>query len=528
MSKSHRWFGLTFLALGVSMIIVDATVVNVALPTIIRDLGIELADAEWVNTIYVIMFAALLITAGRVGDVIGRRTTFHIGVGIFLTASMLAGLAHSGSWLIGARFLQGIGGAMVLPTSLSIVNATFVGRERGIAFGVWGSVIGGMAALGPLIGGWLTTSHSWRWVFYINVPIGVLVVLGTIKWVVDTKDDRAVKMFDIRGVLLLGFGLASLVFGLIEGQRYGWLTPIRPFALGTWVWPLDSLSPVPLAFALAAVLLAVFVFTEVVEYRRGEQGLIDISLFEYRSFRYGNVVALTRTFGEFGLVFVLPLFLSATLGYSAFRIGLVLLPLAAGAFIGGPLAAALSAKIGANRTVSIGMGLEAASVAVAGLQLSPAMSGWHLAPALAVYGVGVGIAAAQLSNVILVEVPRRASGQASGMQSTARQIGSAFGIALLGTILAVSLSTLAQDRLAEVPGLPSQAIEGIAGGFRDSAGQLLIELRDRPDAQPVVPILEEVLTDSARRSALTGAAFIALGFLISFKLPDTRHVESRD
>jgi EmrB/QacA subfamily drug resistance transporter len=504
------------------MIIVDATVVNVALPTIIRDLGIELADAEWINTIYVIMFAALLITAGRAGDVIGRRRMFHIGVTTFVAASILAGFSQSGGWLIGSRFLQGLGGSMVLPTALSIVNATFHGRERGIAFGVWGSVIGGMAALGPLIGGWLTTSHSWRWVFYINVPIGILVFFGTLRWVAEMKDETARRGFDLRGVALLGFGLASLVFGLIEGSRYGWYSSVRDFQIGSWTWPISALSPVPIAGLLAVVLLTAFVATEGADYRRGKQGLIDVSLFQLRSFRIGNFVAATRSFGEFGLVFVLPLFMSGVLGYSAFRIGLTLLPLALGAFFGGPLAAYLAGRIGPGRAVTFGMFLEAAAVVTASLQLGPELVGWHLAPALAIYGVGVGIAAAQLSNVILVDVPKEQSGQASGIQSTSRQIGSAIGIALLGTVLAVSLSGLAKTGLAAVPSIPEQGRVAIADGFRESAGQMLVELRDRPDAAALVPILDDALSQSARRSGLTGAFIITLGFLMSWALPNSR------
>lgn len=528
MSKQYRWIGLSFLALGVSMIIVDATVVNVALPTIIRDLGIELADAEWVNTIYVIMFAALLITAGRAGDVIGRRRMFHIGVTTFLAASILAGFSHSGSWLIGSRFLQGLGGAMVLPTALSIVNATFQGRERGIAFGVWGSVIGGMAALGPLIGGWLTTSHSWRWVFYINVPIGLLVILGTFRWVAEMKDENTRRGFDLRGVALLGVGLASFVFALIEGSRYGWYSPVRDFQIGSWTWPISSLSPVPIAALIAVALLTAFVATEFAEYRRGEQGLIDVSLFRLRSFRIGNFVAATRSFGEFGLIFVLPLFMSAVLGFSAFRIGLTLLPLALGAFLGGPMAAYLAGRIGPGRAVTLGMFLEAGAVIAASLQLDPGLAAWHLAPALAIYGVGVGIAAAQLSNVILVDVPKEQSGQASGIQSTSRQIGSAIGIALLGTVLAVSLGTLAKDGLATIPQIPEQGRVAIADGFRESAGQMLVGLRDQPEAAALVPILDDALSRSARRSGLTGALIITLGFLMSWMLPNAKSRASEE
>jgi EmrB/QacA subfamily drug resistance transporter len=525
----RRWIALAALAMGVAMIIVDATIVNVALPTIIDDLGIHLAEAEWINTIYILVFASLLITAGRFGDLRGRRRLFRAGITVFAVASMLAGLSRSAGWLIGARFIQGAGGAMTVPSALSIVNSTFRGRDRGIAFGVWGSVIGGMAALGPLVGGWVTTSFSWRWAFFINAPVGVLVWIGTILWVRESRDEHARRGFDISGVSLIGTGLAGLVFALIEGPRYGWLRATRPFDVAGLRWPITALSPVPLVFALSVVTLVGFVAHEL--HRDPDRALIDPGLFTIRSFRFGNVVAATRSFGEFGLVFVLPLFMAGALGYSAFQIGLTLLPLAIGAFIGGPLAAYLAGRLGPGRAVTTGMFLEAVAVVVASFQLRPDIAGISLAPALFVYGLGIGIAAAQLTNVILSEVARDKSGQASGIQSTSRQIGSALGVALLGSMLAVSMGTLARSGLATVPRVTEQQAVTIAEGFRESAGQMLTQLRAQPEAAPVIPVLDQALSDSARRSGLTGAAIITIGFLMSWMLPDTRersHTEEWD
>jgi len=524
-SPQHRWRALAALAVGVSMIIVDATIVNVALPTIIDDLGIHIAEAEWITTIYILVFASLLITTGRLGDLTGRRRLFRIGLIIFVGASMLAGLAQGGGWLIGARFIQGIGASMTLPSALSIVNATFRGRDRGIAFGVWGSVIGGMAAIGPLLGGWVTSSYSWRWAFYINVPIGILVWIGVSLWVQESRDEHAVRAFDIPGVLLLGTGLAALVFFLIEGPRYGWWTPIQTFSIVGMDWPLNGLSPAPLAGVISVIALCTFAYRELRHYTA--RSLIDPALFKLRSFRYGNMVAATRSFGEFGLVFVLPLFLAGVVGYNAFHIGLTLVPLAVGAFIGGPLAAYLSERFGPGTAVTFGMFLEGASVVTAALQLRPDITGFHLAPALFVYGLGIGIAAAQLTNVILAEVPKGKSGQASGIQSTSRQIGSALGIALLGSILAISLGTLATEGLADIPGLPQEHQTPIVTAFRESGGQVLSQLREQPQASTVVPVLEDALTEGARRAALGGAVIIGIGFLMSFMLPDTRTEEEK-
>ncbi len=410
---------------------------------------------------------------------------------------MLAGLARNGGWLIGARFIQGIGASMTLPSALSIVNATFRGRDRGIAFGVWGSVIGGMAAIGPLLGGWVTSSYSWRWAFYINVPIGVLVWIGVWLWVKESRDEHAIHGFDIPGVLLIGTGLATLVFFLIEGPRYGWWIPVHTFSIAGIDWPLTSLSPVPFAGVVSVVTLFAFAFRSVRRYT--DLSLVDPALFKLRSFRYGNIVAAARSFGEFGLIFVLPLFLAGVIGYDAFHIGVALVPLAAGAFIGGPLAAYLAERFGPGRAVTFGMFLEGLSVVIASLQLRPGITGFHLAPALFIYGIGIGIAAAQLTNVILAEVPKEKSGQASGIQSTSRQIGSALGIALLGSILAISLGTLATKGLATIPGLPQEHQTTIVSAFRESGGQVLSQLRDQPQASTIVPVLDDTLSQSARR-----------------------------
>lgn len=217
-----RWWALATVALGVSLIIMDATVVNVALPVVISDLGLTSTQAEWMNSIYSLMFAVLLLTLGRVGDLYGRRRLFAAGMVVFAVSSVFAGAAQSGTMLVGARLVQGVGAAMILPGTLATVNALFVGKERAIAFAVWGSTIGGMAAVGPLVGGWLTTNVSWRWAFWLNIPISLLVLVGIFRAVPETRDPTTRPGLDVVGVLLSVLGLGGIVFALIEGREYGW------------------------------------------------------------------------------------------------------------------------------------------------------------------------------------------------------------------------------------------------------------------------------------------------------------------
>ncbi len=518
---SYRWIGLTALALGLAMIIVDATIVNVAIPSIIADLGIELTDAEWINTVYSLVFAALLVTVGRLGDLFGRKRMYLLGLGLFVAASLLCAVAPTGTLLIAARALQGVGAAFILPSTLSSVNAMFRGRERAIAFGIWGSVIGGMAALGPLAGGWLTTDFSWRWAFGINLPIGIVAGTMALLTVPETRDPNATRGLDLAGILSSALGFAALVFGLIEGERYGWWQPTETFRVGTWEWPLASLSPVPFALALAAVALPVFAWYELRRVQAGQPVLLDLRLFRYPSFRWGNVAALIVSLGEFGIVFVLPLYLQAVLGYTALQTGFVLLATAIGAFLGGPTAANLAQRFGARLVVRVGMVLEAVGLLLVVPFLSPETTGWRLAPALFLYGVGVGLATAQLTSVILAEVPTAQSGQASGTQSTTRQIGAALGIALLGTILAAGLSSGTATNLRAL-GLPSEQATALARATKQSAGQILVQLRTQPGSEPLVRAIEDAFTTAARRTALVAALFIGLGFVASWLLPDIR------
>ncbi|MGA7281718.1 MAG: DHA2 family efflux MFS transporter permease subunit [Acidimicrobiia bacterium] len=520
-----RWLGLAVLSLGVSMIIVDATIVNVALPSIIRDFGLGLSDAEWINSIYSLVFAAFLITLGKVGDVNGRRRLFIIGLIVFVTASLLAGRSTGGGTLILARLLQGVGAAVILPSTLSTVNATFQGRERGIAFGVWGSVIGGMAAVGPLLGGWLTTAHSWRWAFYINLPIGILALIGTILWVKETKEPNQVPGFDVAGVVLSGLGMAGIVFALIEGPRFGFFEPTEVFTVGSFTWPLDSVAPTVVAFVLGAVALGAFILSQRRRPQAGKPVLFDLRLFRFRSFAVGNTTALILALGEFGLIFVLPLFLQAVLGYSAFRTGLLLMALAIGAFVAGPTAGAVASRIGPRRVVSTGMALEAIAIASIALLLSPDRNGWLFVPGLLIYGIGVGLASAQLTSVILAEIPPGESGQASGMQSTFRQVGAAVGIALLGTVLAAGLRTGTQTALADIPGLPPEAQAGIVEAISGSAGQALPSIAEQPGSEAVVEAVSEAFASAATTTGLVAVAFVLAGFGLSLRLPDIRYAD---
>jgi len=276
----REWIGLGVLAAGLSLIVVDGTIVNVSLPVIIDELGLNLTDAQWINSIYAVVFAALLLTAGRLGDRLGRRMLFILGVVVFIVGSLMASASDSASALIVARVVQGVGGAFVLPCTLSTVNATFRGRDRAIAFGVWGAVISGMAAVGPLLGGWLTTSFTWPWIFLVNVPIGILVIIGAFLTVPETRAKITVPGLDVVGLLLSAIGFGALIFALIEGQTIGWWTPIADLNLFGISWPATApISAIPVIAAVGVVALVVFVVWERHRARIGYSAILDLALF---------------------------------------------------------------------------------------------------------------------------------------------------------------------------------------------------------------------------------------------------------
>lgn len=520
-----RWVALMFLALGVAMIILDATVVNVAIPTMVKDLGLTTADAEWVTAAYSLTFASLLILFGRVADRSGRKLIFMLGIVVFVGASVLVAASDDSMTLIAARALQGIGGAMILPSSLSVINAVFVGRDRAVAFAVWGGTIGGMAALGPLVGGWLTTYASWHWAFLINVPIGILVLAGVLMTVPETKERGGPKGMDVLGTVLVTVGLFGIVFALIEGNRYGWVVPAAEFQVGSWTWPSDSVSIV-LFSALAGVLAIVGLL--VLEGRRGRAGkvvVLNLGLFKIRTFGAGNVVAVVVSLGEFGLLFALPLFLQATRGYDALETGVILLALAVGSFAASGMGAPLSQRFGPVRVLQLGMALEAVGIIGLGLMLSTTSTGWQMAPWLFVYGMGVGFATAQLTGVILAEVPVAESGQASAVQSTARQVGAAIGTAIIGTTLIIGLGTVASQ--LEDRGVPAEQAQQVSDAVATSAGQAIPALAALPNGEVLVEGASAGFATAIKGVAFVAGAFVLLGLATTFFLPrNSARVES--
>jgi len=518
-SARLRWAGLLFISLAVSLIIVDATIVNVAIPSIVDDLDITSTQVQWVQESYTLVFAALLLAFGTLADRYGRRRLLLTGVTIFAASSILAALSQSGDLLIGARVLQGVGGAMILPATLSIINSTFRGRERAIAFAVWGSTIGGMAAVGPVLGGWLTTYFSWRWAFGINVPLGLLIVAGVLFCVVESRDAAAGRV-DLVGAALSVLGSGALVFALIEGRSYGWWLTDRVPDIGSWSWPLE-VSPIPFAFAIAVLAIGGFVLWGRHREHRGRSTLIAFGLFRIASFRNGNVAAMIVSLGEYGIILSLPLWMQNVLGYDALQTGFVILAMAIGSFVASGFAGGYGNRIAPVWIVRFGLAFEILGIVALGLSISAETPWWGIAAPLFFYGFGVGLATAQLTGVVLEDVPVEQSGQGSGTQSTSRQVGSALGIAILGTVLFTSVGASLDARL-DARGLPDAARSPVVSAVVDSAGNAIPALEHR-DADAAADA-KAAFSDGTRYSAFAAAGFLVLGLLATLRL-DARREE---
>lgn len=520
-----RWKALGVLAAGLALIVMDGTIVGVALPTMISALDLSLTNAQWVNAIYNVIFAALLLGAGRLGDRVGRKTTFAAGVALFVGGSLLAAGASGASSLIAARAVQGVGGALVLPATLSSVSSLFTGKDRAAAFGVWGAVMSGTAALGPLLGDVLTQYASWRWIFWVNLPLGLLVLLGIFAWVPQTHGKQNVRGVDVDGVLTSAIGFGLIVFGLIEATTLGWWDKKGTLTIGSWSWPERwGISPVPFVIGIGLVFVALFVRWELHRARNGRDALLDLSLFKVGTFSWGNLTAAMVAIGEFSLMFVLPLFLVNSIGLSTVRTGLVLAAMALGAFLSGASARHLAARFGAPGTVVLGLALEVIGVGLLAWVVAEQASTWFVVAALVVYGIGLGLASAQLTSTVLRDIPEELSGAGSATQSTVRQLGSAFGAAIAGSVLASAMARKIPEAMNAVAGVPGQVKDGLSQATQSSAGSVIGQLREAaPDDQMVAPlgsardaVVDQLAAGFAQSAAWSigfSALFLILGLL---------------
>ena len=524
---------LLVLSLSLAIIVIDATIVIVALPQIQKDFSISLKDLEWITSLYALIFGSFLLSWGKLSDEFGRRLIFMAGISAFIVGSIIDGFSLNLSQMLIGRVIQGFGAAMASPSTLSILTTTFTGKSRNVAFGIWGATAGAAAVLGPVLGGYFTTYISWRWAFFINIPIGIAALVGAAFVIRETRFKDPKYTTDYPGLVLITVGLASVLFGLIEAQTYGWLVPNQEFSAAGFSWSTSNPLSLPLVSIISGiVLLGAFTLYEIRRARKGRVPLFDFSLLKYKGFRYGLFTVTIVAMGEFGAVFIISIFLQTVKGLSAINAGLTFLPMAISVFIFAPIAGVLATRFGPKWIITTGMVLEAVALFSMSQIISISNPVYYLYPVLVVYGAGVGLAISQVTSTVLMSIPWQKAGVGSGANNTVRQIGSAFGIAVIGAILVAQISAVGQADLAAstvnfgqmgLATLKAAFNSGLSGGIDPS---LIASFgANWPAAQAII---FDALTQGTRWAAFTAGIFVSLGALSSLLIPDPRPKQVKD
>ncbi len=414
---TRKWFTLAAVSFGLFMIMLDNTVVNVALPAIQQDLGADLSELQWIVTGYALTFAALMLIGGKVADAYGRRLIFVIGIVVFTAASLWCGLAGSSQELIAARVLQGAGAALMNPATLSIIAATFPPKERGTAIGIWAGVSALALAIGPLVGGLITEHVSWNWIFFVNVPVGIVAIAASFLFIDESRDETHVRL-DLPGLATSGVGLFAFTYALIEANTYGW-----------------GSARIVGAFAVAGLALLAFVLLE----RHQRAPMLPLELFRNRTYTGANLAVLLVALAMFGVFFFMSLYMQTILGYSAVQTGAAFLPMTILIILVAPIAGKTSDRLGSRGLMTAGMVLVAAQLLYFST-LGTDATFWSLLPAFLAGGIGMALTMTPSAAAATRNVPVDKAGVGSAVLNASRQVGGSIGIALMGAIMARSVA----------------------------------------------------------------------------------------
>jgi len=494
-----KWLTLGAMCFALFMMMLDNTVVNVALPTIQQKFGATTSALEWIVNGYTLSLAVLMVTMGKLGDVFGRKRVFLIGLTIFTAASFACGIAPNLGMLVFFRVLQGVGGSIMMPGTLSIITATFTGKERAQAIGIWAGISGLALAAGPIVGGALVEYVNWQAIFFINIPIGIAAFLIGSRVVRESSDPNAARSVDYLGVATLTPGIFALTLALIEGQTWGWQSG-RILGL----------------FAATVILLALFALVE----NWQTHPMVDFGMFRSTTFTAANVISFVLSFGMFGTIFFLTLYMQNILGYSAIQSGLRTLPTTGLIMFSAPLGGKLTGRFGGRPIVFTGLTLVGLGLLLDGLWLTAHSPYTDLLPSFVMIGIGIGFAMSPLSAVAMAAVERTKAGVASGILNMNRQLGGVFGIALLGAIFANRSHAHVVNAVVNLP-VPD-AVKGqiVANASLGKGGGAF------PGADPVLAlqIKDAVLggvVSGLTEAMLVGAVACAIGavFALTLKRP---------
>ena len=480
----RRWWTLGAMCFALFMVMLDNTVVNVALPSIQRDLDVSTSNLEWTINAYTLTFAVLLVTGGRMGDIFGRRRWFLVGVAIFGASSLFIAFSQTDVWLIAGRAAQGVGAAFMMPATLSIITNAFPPEERGKAIGTWAGMSAVALAIGPVVGGFLVENVSWQSIFLINVPIAVIAVVVTLWATHESRDPTAVRTVDVSGVAALSVGMGALVLGLVEGNAWGWGSPR---IIGLFVIALTALT-------------AFFVIEHHVR-----APMLDFTYFRSRSFLGANLVAFIVSFAMLAMFFFLALYMQNVRGYSPLQAGIRFLPSTVVIIFMGPIAGRLADKVGPRPLMSLGLVLVSVSLFAQSF-LAPDTPYGTLAVAFVLMGMGMGLVMSPMSTAAMNAVDQTKAGAASGVLSMSRMVGGTFGVAVTGALV----TTLGRSRLTELlPGTPHAQIDRLVDVLATGGAGI---------PGPAGTAVQTAFLDAVNTSMKIGAVVALVGALVAWFL----------
>jgi EmrB/QacA subfamily drug resistance transporter len=519
-----KWLPLAVLALALFIVVLDTTIINVSIKAIIEDLHSNLKAVQWVITGYSLVLAAFTITGGRLGDIFGRKKIFILGAVIFAIGSLLASRAHSAAFLLlSVSLIEGLGAALMLPATASLILSQYRGKDRALAFGVYGAIAGAAATIGPILGGYLTTNYSWRWNYLIN-PVVVLVLIAG-SFLIKEAQERTPHKPDSLSILLSALGLGSLVYGVIESSTYGWVKAKSNFEVSSHHYHLAGISISLYTIVLGIILIGLFLWRQRALEKKGKIPLVSTALLANRQFTSGTIVLMVAVLGQFGLIFALPVFLQGLLGKDAFHSGIATLPLSLAILIASPLAGVLSGK-GIAQRLLIQIGLIVIILGGLLLHQEVAVTSTSLTfiPGLALFGFGFGLLISQLANLTLSAVSVEMAGEASGVNNTFRQIGTSLGQALIGALLISSLITQLNTEVSASKVLPSAYKPQITAAIASSAQSFGSDTQLGQEVPPAVTaeihnIKNDAIVKGVKTAFLATVGASALALVLSLRLP---------
>lgn len=521
----RKWLPLAVVVLALFIIVLDTTIINVSLKSIIADLHTNLKAVQWVITGYSLILAAFMITGGRLGDIFGRKRMFRVGAIVFAIGSLLASIAHSQTQLLlSVAVVEGLGAAMMMPSTAALLLSEYRGKDRAIAFGMFGAVAGTAATVGPLLGGFLTTNYSWRWNYLINPFVVIVLLLGS--RLLHESQERHSGRPDFLSIVLSATGLASIVYSLIESSSYGWIKAKADYEIFGNQYSLGGISVTVYALVLGILLLSIFLQRQGALQRAGKMPLVSLELFKNRQFIAGTTVTMIVAMTQFGFIFILPVFLQGMLGKDAFHTGLSLLPFSLSVMVAGPFSGILVGKFNVAPKIMIQIGLVILAVGAILLhsEFTDTATAVTIMPGQVLFAIGFGLAFSQLANLTLSAVSVQQAGEASGVNNTLRQVGASLGQALVGALLLSALASQLNKDISDSKVLPPAVKPTVAATATNSAESLGTTSETKPGTpraitSEITRIRNDAIIHGVRTGLIATMAVAFIGLALSTQLP---------